>query len=140
MKKGSPDYRLDKESKGKENEILQSQRNERMVMPFFKTIKLRQLLNSSFCLSVYKLCIHHHRLSSWVPTFSWISPNFMDHFFSYSPFIPPSTCSKKMSSLEPLPWNPNYIQLPKWISICKVWDDCLYFKHLITTPQFSLSQ
>lgn len=63
MKKGSPDYRLDKENKGKENEILQSQRNERMVvMPFFKTIKLRQLLNSSFCLSVYKLCIHHHWL------------------------------------------------------------------------------
>lgn len=103
-------YRLDMENKGKENgRILQSQRTERMVMLSFKTINLHQIVNSSFCLYGYKLCIHHLRLSFWAPTFSWIPSNFTGHFFSSFRFTPLSMCFKKISSLDPLPWNPNSI-------------------------------
>lgn len=128
-------YCLDRENKGKENEtILQSQRNEKMVMPFFKTIKFRQLLNPAFCLCGYKLCIHHLWLSSCVPTFSWISPNFMDHFFSYSPFIPPSTCSKKVSSLKPLPWNPNSISSLQREFLCVKFEMTAYVSNTQLPP------
>lgn len=79
-----------------------------MVMLSFKTINLHQIVNSSFCLYDYKLCIHHLRLSFWAPTFSWIpTSRVTSSVLPYSPLY--LYTLKKISSLDPLPWNPNSI-------------------------------